>query len=241
MANRQITQRGSASRRTDGKPTNQTRANSTCLSAADRDRWTSLLGDVEDGVYSGNETGGTKNSPKVIDLEWSEATVQQGEEMQSLLAQQGAYKRQNTSWGEFTRFDCAALDETQKGLVVSFLASCRSDLECAGVGIAGANGVDSWEEMHERKIRVQTKKGMQAQFRDEDLAAGWGFGYIEHRTLQKLGERQWAQPKARTGVVASPAPVSAADEIKKLGELLKDGLLTKKEFAEQKALLLAKE
>ncbi len=66
---------------------------------------------------------------------------------------------------------------------------------------------------------------------------------VNHGTSEKIESWFRSHPKFGNRVVATPALsaqlVSMADEIKKLGELRTQGLLTDEEFAAQKARLLS--
>lgn len=66
-------------------------------------------------------------------------------------------------------------------------------------------------------------------------------GRVRHRQ-----EKKWAEQEAAAPTPEAPAPVapqgggpSALDQLKQLGELKEQGVLTEAEFAEQKAKILA--
>jgi hypothetical protein len=68
---------------------------------------------------------------------------------------------------------------------------------------------------------------------------------VSNRVSRRQGER-WAQPEtAQAPAPAAPAPApeaggeSTIDQLKELGELKTQGILTEEEFAAQKAKLLA--
>jgi hypothetical protein len=67
---------------------------------------------------------------------------------------------------------------------------------------------------------------------------------VSNRVSRRQG-RRWAQqeeqqaPEAPPPVAAAPAPASSTiDQLKELGELKSQGILTEEEFAAQKAKLL---
>ena len=67
---------------------------------------------------------------------------------------------------------------------------------------------------------------------------------VSNRVSRRQGER-WAQQEEPQQAPAAPAPAPAAaggstiDQLKELGELKAQGILTEEEFAAQKAKLLA--
>jgi len=69
---------------------------------------------------------------------------------------------------------------------------------------------------------------------------------VSNRVSRRQGER-WAEQEAAEQPVAPPAPTQQApaggqsviDQLKELGELKQQGILTDEEFAAQKAKLLA--
>jgi hypothetical protein len=69
---------------------------------------------------------------------------------------------------------------------------------------------------------------------------------VSNRVSRRQGER-WAQQEEAQPQQAAPAPAAAApagaqstiDQLKELGELKAQGILTEEEFAAQKAKLLA--
>lgn len=69
---------------------------------------------------------------------------------------------------------------------------------------------------------------------------------VSNRVSKRQGER-WAEQEAQQQPQAAPAPPPAAapaapsliDQLKELGELKNQGILTEEEFAAQKAKLLA--
>ncbi len=69
-------------------------------------------------------------------------------------------------------------------------------------------------------------------------------GRVRHRQDQRWGQQEAAQyeaqqpPPAAAPAPAAPAP-SVIDQLKQLGELKDQGVLTEDEFAAQKAKLLA--
>jgi hypothetical protein len=64
---------------------------------------------------------------------------------------------------------------------------------------------------------------------------------VSNRVSRRQGER-WAQQEAPQEVLAAPTPEaggqSTIDQLKELGELKAQGILTEEEFAAQKAKLL---
>jgi hypothetical protein len=64
---------------------------------------------------------------------------------------------------------------------------------------------------------------------------------VSNRVSKRQGER-WAEQEAPQAVPAPPAPEaggqSTIDQLKELGELKAQGILTEEEFAAQKAKLL---
>ncbi len=69
-------------------------------------------------------------------------------------------------------------------------------------------------------------------------------GRVHHRQESKWAqqeEQQYAQQQAQQAPPAAPAPAgegSMIDQLKQLGELKEQGILTEEEFAAQKAKLL---
>lgn len=69
---------------------------------------------------------------------------------------------------------------------------------------------------------------------------------VSNRVSRRQGQR-WAQQEAQAAPPAAPAPAAPApgtgqstiDQLKELGELKAQGVLTEEEFAAQKAKLLA--
>jgi hypothetical protein len=68
---------------------------------------------------------------------------------------------------------------------------------------------------------------------------------VSNRVSRRQGNR-WAQQDAQAQAEAEPEPVAAAapapdplEQLKQLGELKQQGVLTDEEFAEQKARILA--
>lgn len=59
--------------------------------------------------------------------------------------------------------------------------------------------------------------------------------------VRRRQERRWAQQEAPQEAPAAPAPAgpSAIEQLKQLGELRDQGVLTEQEFADQKAKVLA--
>ncbi len=68
---------------------------------------------------------------------------------------------------------------------------------------------------------------------------------VSNRVSRRQGERWAQQEEAQPAPAAAPAPPTAAsgqstiDQLKELGELKTQGILTEEEFAAQKAKLLA--
>jgi hypothetical protein len=71
-----------------------------------------------------------------------------------------------------------------------------------------------------------------------------GAGYLAGKKIQQgrdqgMGEPEPAQPEPQAAAPAAPAPESTLDQLKKLGELKQQGILTDAEFEAQKQKILA--